>query len=111
MPLRKILVLDGVTAVCRFRDDGAIMEALGTLPPEQMARLAHFAHWYRRLVSSNTDVLSLFSQMRGWSPSQGWVVQGWALTVCSIGNAVCLVDPAQGSLNEVMRVLAEAAHE
>ncbi len=29
MSLRKILVLDGVTAVCRFRDDGAVMEARG----------------------------------------------------------------------------------
>jgi len=111
MPLRKILVLDGVTAVCRFRDDGVIMEAQGLLPPELMERLAHFAQWYRRMVSSNIDVLSLFSQMRGWSPSQGWVVQGATMTVCSMGNTVCLVDNAQGSLNEIMRVLAEAAHE
>ena len=111
MPLRKILVLDGVTAVCRFRDDGVIMEAQGMLPPELMERLAHFAQWYRRMVSSNTDVLSLFSQMTGWSPSQGWVVQGAAMTVCSMGNTVCLVDNAEGSLNEIMRVLTEAAHE
>ncbi|WP_296817173.1 DUF2173 family protein [Thiobacillus sp.] len=69
-------MLDGVTAVCRFRDDGVIMEAEGMLSPELMERLAKFAHWYRRMVSGNTDLLSLFSQMRGWSPSQGWVVQG-----------------------------------
>lgn len=111
MPLRKILVLDGVTAVCRFRDDGVIMEAQGLLPPELMERLAHFAQWYRRMVSSNIDVLSLFSQMRGWSPSQGWVVRGATMTVCGMGNTVCLIDNAQGSLNEIMRVLAEAAHE
>lgn len=111
MSLRKILVLDGVTAVCRFRDDGAIMEAEGMLPPELMDRLAKFAQWYRRMVSGNTDLLSLFSQMRGWSPSQGWVVQGAGMTVCSVGNTVCLVDNAQGSLNQIMQALGEAAHE
>lgn len=111
MPLKKILLLDGVTAVCRFRDDGAIMQAEGALPPEMMERLAKFAHWYRRMVSSNTDVFSLLSQMRGWSPSQGWIVQGPATTVCSVGNMVCLIERAGGSLNQIMRVLGEAARE
>lgn len=111
MSLRRILVLDGVTAVCRFRDDGAIMEAEGILSPDLMARLAKFAQWYRRMVSGNTDLLSLFSQMRGWSPSQGWIVQGAATTVCSVGNTVCLVDNAHGSLNQIMQALGEAARE
>jgi roadblock/LC7 domain-containing protein len=62
-------------------------------------------------VSGNTDILSLFSQMRGWSPSQGWIVHGAAMTVCSVGNTVCLVDNSQGSLNQIMQVLGEAAHE
>ncbi len=111
MSLRKILVLDGVSAVCRFRDDGVVMEAEGMLPPELMERLAKFAQWYRRMVSGNTDLLSLFSQMRGWSPSQGWIVKGAAMTVCSVGNTVCLVDNAQGSLNEIMQALETTARE
>ncbi len=111
MSLKKILVLDGVTAVCRFRDDGVVMEAEGLLPPELMERLAKFAQWYRRMVSSNTDLLSLFSQMRGWSPSQGWIVKGDAMTVCGVGNMVCLFDSAEGSLNQLMSALGEAAHE
>lgn len=111
MSLKKILVLDGVKAVCRFRDDGAVMEAEGVLPSDHLERLAKFAQWYRRMVSSNTDLLSLFSQMRGWSPSQGWIVQGVDQTVCSVGNTVCLVENADGSLNAIMRALGEAAHE
>ena len=111
MSLKKILVLDGVTAVCRFRDDGVVMEAEGMLPPELLERLAKFAQWYSRMVSGNTDVLSLFSQMRGWSPSQGWIVQGDSVTVCSAGNMVCLFDNAQGSMNQIMQALSEAAHE
>lgn len=111
MSLKRILVLDGVTAVCRFRDDGAVMEAEGVLPPGLIERLAKFAQWYRRMVSGNTDLFSLFSQMRGWSPSQGWIVQGDATTVCGVGNMVCMVDTAHGSLNRIMQVLSEAAHE
>ena len=111
MSLKKILVLDGVTNVCRFRDDGEVMEAEGRLSPELMARLAKFAQWYRRMVSGNTDLLSLFSQMRGWSPSQGWIVKGDVMTVCSVGNTVCLVNNGDGSLNDIMRALSEAAHE
>jgi roadblock/LC7 domain-containing protein len=111
MSLKKILVLDGVTTVCRFRDDGVIMEAEGMLSPDLMQRMARFAQRYRRLVSGNTDVLSLFSQMRGWSPSQGWVVRGAATTMCSIGNVVCMVDNATGSLNQIMQALGDAAHE
>ena len=111
MSLKKILVLDGVVAICRFRDDGVIMDAAGLMPQELMERLAKFAQWYRRMVSGNTDLLSLFSQMRGWSPSQGWIVRGESMTVCSVGNTVCLVENAQSSLNEVMQALSEAAHE
>ena len=111
MSLKKILVLDGVTAVCRFRDDGVVMEAEGVLSRDLMERLARFAQWYRRMVSSNTDLLSLFSQMRGWSPSQDWIVQGSAMTVCGMGNMVCMFENAQGSLNEIMQALGEASHE
>jgi len=111
MSLKQVLVLDGVVAVCRFRDDGVVMEAEGMLSQDLMERLAKFAQWYRRIVSGNTDVLSLFSQMRGWSPSQGWIVQGDSMTVCSSGNMVCLFENAKGSLNEVMHALTDAAHE
>ena len=111
MALKKILVLDGVVAVCRFRDDGVIMDAAGVLPQDLLERLAKFAQWYRRMVSGNTDLLSLFSQMRGWSPSQGWVVRGVSMTVCSVGNTVCLIENAQSSLNAIMLALSEAAHE
>lgn len=111
MSLKRIMVLDGVTAVCRFQDDGAIMEAEGALAPELMARLAKSSQWYRRIVSGNTDVFSLLAQMDGWSPSRGWIVQGTTATVCGMGNTVCIVDQQRGSLNEVMQVLREVARD
>lgn len=111
MPLKKFLVLDGVVAVCRFRDDGEIMDAAGLLPQDLLNRLAHFAQWYRRMVSGNIDLLSLFSQMGGWSPAQGWIVRGTSLTVCGVGNMVCMVENEGSSLNDIMRMLNETAHE
>ncbi len=111
MTLRKLLVLDGVIAVCRFQDDGSIMDAAGTMPGEMMERMSRFAQWYRRMVSGNTDLLSLFSQMPGWSPSQGWIVHGAQTSVCSVGNLVCMVQNGQGSLQDTMKALAEAAHQ
>lgn len=111
MALRKLLVLDGVVAVCRFQDDGSIMDAAGLLTSDMMDRLTKFAQWYRRMVSGNTDLLSLFSQMRGWAPSQGWIVHGDQMSVCSMGNMVCMVQNDQGSLQVIMKALAEAAHE
>jgi roadblock/LC7 domain-containing protein len=111
MALRKLLVLDGVIAVCRFQDDGSIMDAAGLLTSDMMDRLTKFAQWYRRMVSGNTDLLSLFSQMRGWAPSQGWIVHGDQMSVCSMGNMVCMVQNDQGSLQVIMKALAEAAHE
>jgi roadblock/LC7 domain-containing protein len=111
MPLRKILVLDGVIAVCRFQDDGTIQEGEGTMPPEMLQRLAQFAQWYRRMVSGNTDLFSLFSQMRGWTPAKGWVVHGSNITVCNMANLVAIIDNTEASLNQVMRALEEASHQ
>jgi roadblock/LC7 domain-containing protein len=111
MSLKKLLVLDGVIAVCRFQDDGSIMDAAGMLPQDMMERMAKFAQWYRRMVSGNLDLVSLFSQMRGWAPSQGWVVHGEQMTVCSVGNVVCMIQNGQGTLKPLMKALSEAAHE
>lgn len=109
MPLRKLLVMDGVVAVCRFQDDGSIIDAVGMMPPERMERMARFAQWYRRMVSGNMDLLSLFSQMHGWAPSQGWIVHGSQITVCSYANLVCLVQNGQGSLQDIMQTLGDLA--
>ncbi len=108
--IKRILALDGVEAVCQFRDDGAFIEGLGMMDDDMMVALAKFAHDYKRMVQGNADQLSMFTQMRGWTPPGGWMVRGGNMTVCSVGNLVCLVDNSQVSLNEVMKEMAEAAH-
>jgi roadblock/LC7 domain-containing protein len=61
------------------------------------------------MVQANVDQLSMFTQMRGWTPPRGWIVRGAGSTVCSVGNLVCLVDNQEASINAVMSELREAA--
>jgi roadblock/LC7 domain-containing protein len=104
-----MLAVDGVMAVCRFRDDGAFIEGYGVLPEQELVALAHFAHDYKRIVQGNADQLSMFTDIKGWTPPGGWIVRGARMTVCSVANLVCTVENADGNLSEVMENLIETS--
>ena len=107
--IKRLLALDGVIAVSRFRDDGAFIDGHGLLPVHELAELAHFAHDYKRIVQGNADQLSMFTQLKGWTPPGGWIVRGANMTVCSVGNLVCVVDNAEGNVTEVLDALPISA--
>lgn len=107
--IRRLLAIDGVQAICLFRDDGSLLEGYGMLDDSDMTRLAHFALEYKRMVQANVDQLSMFTQVRGWTSPRGWIVRGGGASVCSVGNLVCLVDNRDTSLNTVMSELRDAA--
>jgi roadblock/LC7 domain-containing protein len=107
--IRSLLALDGVLAVCQFRDDGSLVEGYGVIPDAELTRLARFARDYRRMLQGNADQLSMFTQMPGWTPPRGWIVRGAANTVYSFANVVCLADNAETSMAEVMAELREVA--
>jgi len=107
--IERMLALDGVLVICQFRDDGNFVDGYGLMEQRQMMGLVSFAHGYKRIVQGNTDQLSMFTQMKGWTPPTGWVVHGHSRTVCSVGNLVCLIENADASLNEVMQELKEIA--
>lgn len=108
--IKQLLVLDGVMAVCHFRDDGALVEGYGMLDEQQLAGLAKFAHDYKRIVQGNADQLAMFTQLNGWTPPGGWMVRGPDMSVCSVGNIVCAINNDESALNEVMQELQEASH-
>lgn len=108
--IKQLLAVDGVIAVCQFRDDGAFVEGYGMLPQAELMALAQFAHDYKRIVQGNADQLSMFTQVNGWTPPGGWIVRGAQMSVCSVANLVCTVDNAEGNLTEVMENLVEASH-
>jgi len=106
--IKRVLALDGVLVICHFRDDGSFDEGYGMLPEEDMIGLAHFAHDYKRIVQGNTDQLSMFTQLNGWTPPTGWVVHGQKNSVCSIGNLVCLLD-GEAVLSDVMQEMHDVS--
>ena len=106
--IKRLMALDGVMAVCHFRDDGMLVEGYGMPDQAMLAGLAKFAHDYKRLVQGNADQLAMFTQVNGWTPPGGWIVRGPDMAVCSVGNVVCVVDNSC-SLNELMQDLKEAS--
>lgn len=108
--LAAIAALPGVTAVCRFGDDGSLIETDGHVADEHLAQLARFAHRYRRIVAGNADLLALLGAIRGGSPVQGWILRGAAWSVCGVGSLLCAFDSAAGRLDTIMRALSAAAH-
>ena len=108
--IKQMLAVDGVMAVCQYRDDGAFVEGYGVLPEAELIALAHFAHDYKRIVQGNADQLSMFTDIRGWTTPAGWIVRGAAMSVCGVANLVCTVENAGGNLTEVMEHLLEASH-
>jgi len=107
--LKRLLALDGVMAVCQFRDDGQLIQGYGMADEAMLARLAKFALDYKRMVQGNADQLAMFTQTRGWTPPGGWIVRGQQLSVCSIANLVCVIDMRETDLNTVMAALKDAA--
>ena len=107
--IRQLLALDGVLAICHFRDDGALVEGYGILGEDMMERLAKFAHDYKRMVQGNTDQFSMFTRMPGWTPPRGWVVRGRSKSVYSFANLVCVTENAGLRINELIAELEELA--
>lgn len=108
--IKRLLALDGVNVVCHFRDDGYLLEGYGLMSHDNMARLAGFAHDYRRMIQGNADQLAIFTGMRGWTPPRGWIVRGAERSVCGVGNLVCIVDNIGAPLNEILLELHEISH-
>ena len=108
--IKQLMILDGVMAVAQFRDDGVLVEGMGMKDEGHLAGMAMIAHDYKRIVQGNADQLSMFTQVPGWTPPTGWLARGDQVTVCSVGNIVCLVDSNAADINEVMRELQDAAH-
>ncbi len=107
--IKRMLALDGVMAVVLFRDDGAFLEGYGLIDESLMKEMASFAHDYKRLVQSNADQLSMFTQISAWTPPKGWIVRGRKYTVCSFGNLVSLATNDEANLNEIMAELSDLA--
>lgn len=108
--IKRLLALNGVELVARFRDDGQLAEGYGLCGPEALRRLARFAHDYRRLTQANADQLAMFTGMHGWTPPGGWIIRGETMTVCCIGSIVCVLSPEVDDWDDVLIEMQEVSH-
>ena len=69
--IKRLLIIDGVLAVCQFRDDGSLVEGYGLVNETKLRQLSALAHQYRRLLQGNADQLSMFSGMKGLDAASG----------------------------------------
>ncbi len=107
--IKRMLIHDGVLAVCRYRDDGTLGQGYGVLPVEDLERLARFARDYHHMLLANADQLAMFSDMPGWTPTRGWMVLGSGKTVLGYGNLACVVDGQHPPFNTLIDSLHELA--
>ena len=105
--IRRLLIHEGVSAVCRYRDDGSMQEGYGMIDQPALERLARFARDYHHMLLANADQLSMFSEMPGWTPTRGWMVFGAAHTVLGYSNLVCVLANGSHPLNDIIANLAE----
>ncbi|HXH02194.1 MAG TPA: DUF2173 family protein [Candidatus Competibacteraceae bacterium] len=108
--IKRLLALDGVEVVCRFRDDGSLVEGYGRASRDEMLKLAKFAHDFRRMCQGNADQLSMFTGMRGWTPPRGWIVRGETTSTCCVANIVCIVNNDEGRWNDLLLEMEEVSH-
>lgn len=109
--IKRLLALDGVVSVCRFRDDGSLMEGYGGhIDSGQMSALARVAHEYRRMLQGHTDQFSMFSDRRGWTPPRGWLVRGDTRSLCGVAGVVCIFDNDDSNFDRILTEMLEVAH-
>jgi roadblock/LC7 domain-containing protein len=101
----ELMTLPGVIAAGEYAYRGDRFTYEGQLNDE-MARLASIMCRATTMsVHMEGDMIDAFCDDCGLSPMRGWAVRGPKFTVCVLANVFCFVDSAQGSLNDVLRMM------
>jgi roadblock/LC7 domain-containing protein len=108
--LDELLQVKGAVGALRFYDDGTLAEAVGDLPREHADLAAEMANATSTMMHQEADLFASYSGMRGWTPSEGWAMQGDQYSVWNLGNITCFVRNGEVSYNELYKALSRLAH-
>jgi roadblock/LC7 domain-containing protein len=108
--LDELLQVKGAVGALRFNDDGSLAEMAGDLPAEYADLASEMCNATSRMMHQEADLFASYSGMRGWTPPEGWTMQGDQYSVCNLGNIACFVKNAEVSYNELFKALAHLAH-
>lgn len=109
--LANLLQVHGVVAALRFLDDGSLTESVGEFDPAYASLAAEMCYANGRIMFQGGEIFTALSDMPGWTPSQGWIMVGDKLSVCTIAEVACFVKNGESSFNEVLKALSEIAHQ
>ncbi len=101
----ELMTLPGVIAAGEYAYRGDRFTYEGKLDDE-MARLASIMCRATTMgVHMEGDMLGSFCADCGLTPARGWAITGPKFSVCVLANVFCFLDSADGSLNDVLRVM------
>jgi roadblock/LC7 domain-containing protein len=103
----ELMTLPGVIAAGQYAYRGDRYSYEGQITDE-MARMASIMCRATTMgVHMEGDMLGGFCENCGFLPSKGWAVRGPKYTVCVMANVFCFIDSANGSMNDVVRIMRE----
>lgn len=108
--LDDLLQVKGTVGAIRYTGDGALAEMVGDIPQEYADLAAEMSNATSRLMHQEADLFAAYSGMGGWTPPEGWVMQGDQVSVWNIANIACFVKNDEVSFNELSRAVAYLAH-
>ena len=108
--LDELLQVKGAIGALRFYDDGSLAEAVGDLPAEHTDLASEMCNATTKMMHQEADLFANYSGMRGWTPPEGWAMQGDQYSVWNVGNIACFVKNGEVSYNELFKALSHLAH-
>jgi len=108
--LEELIQIKGAVGALRFYDDGSLAESAGDLPREHADLAADMCNATSRMMQQEANLFAAYSGMAGWTPSEGWMMQGEEISVWTLGNIACFVNNDEVSYNELVKVLNRLAH-
>jgi len=105
--LSELADLPGVICAGEYSYRGDRFTYKGHMNDEQARQASIMCRATTMSVHMQSGILSNFCDHCGLFPNKGWVVKGPQFTVCVVANVFCFINEAEGSLNQVFRIMRE----
>lgn len=103
-----LLTKPGVIAAGEYAYRGDRFSYRGALSEEHARMASIMCRATTMGVNMEGRMLEAFQPRSGLSPPRGWVVHGPDYTVCVMANVFCMLDNAQGSINDMIGFMRQA---
>lgn len=102
-----LLARPGVVAAGEYAYRGDRFSYRGALTEEHARMASIMCRATTMGVNMEGRMLEAFQPRSGLQPPRGWVVHGPDYTVCVMANVFCMLDNAQGSINDIVEFMRQ----